>query len=717
MKERTLGLAGLCALPLLSVAATESDEWRELVLPVRHVEAGIAFGSGAAKNIVNTGGLNGSGLFGIGSFSLGDGRRYDADTAVRWRFSGDDLGLPTRRVDGEYGQQGLYRIEYGYQELRRWGAAGFQTPLLGAGSNNLTLPANLTARTAAGPSALPALATTPLQSVAVGSERRRERLGFLAELDQSWRLRASYHHDVKQGIKPTGAASGSAGGSSLTLPEPLHAVTERWEGSLEYAREGRHLALVYQGSAFHNDIKSLAFQNPFSNGSLDNRLGTPPDNQAHRLKLEGGLRWSPTGQIAGSLAAGRMTQDQNFLPYSTSAASAALPVASLHGRVDTRAAHLRLAGRPLRDLGLTATYRYDERDNRTPVNAYTRTSYEVGGNSTASNLPYGRRLAKLALEADYALRSGSNLRLAAEDEAIRRTCGAAVEPCSEVGRTQEDTLRAELRQRFSPTTSGRLAILQASRHGSQYTTLTAAADVPGMRKYFLADRERSGLGLSIRTAPEPALSLGGSLDINDDRYTRSQYGLTRSRNVALNFDGSLAFSEDFSLHAFATFEDYRSRLDGNYASAVAGGLAVERTDANWAATARDHVDTLGAGIKRVLLSGRLELEGDLVMSRARTAYDIAGGPCAGNTGACAGNAPSALPTVPTLTHELRLSCQYALDADSAIRVRYAYLRLTNADYALDGIGLATSTRVLGAGEQSPHYAGHNLGLSYILRFR
>jgi len=706
-------IGALLALWPLAAVAEENAEWRELVLPTQTIELGLGQTSGVTYKFGEYNGLAKNGTHAIGHFTFQGGGRYDNDGAVRWRIEGTDLGLPTHRLTSEYGEQGSWHIRYLNDQLPHFASDGYQTPLLGAGSSNLTLPATLSARTATGPNTLPAL-NGEMRPFSLDTQRTRHALDFSVHLAGHWLFKAGYRHELKEGAKATGAVSGGSTGTVMLLPEPLNMTTDQWEGSLGWEDKTGHFRLSYLGSLFHNDIKALNFQNPFSTGHLDNRLGTAPDNQAHLLRLEGSWRLSATNRLVGGLSFGRQTQNQAFLPYSTDPAALALPRTSLNGLVVTRSAHLRLTARPLKNLNLTTGYRFDERDNRTDLASFTRTNYEAGSAGIRLNAPHNRQIGRLTAQADWTTRPGGAVTFGLEREDIHRNCRDGVASCIEVAHTTENTYRAEVHQSFEDGMTARIAYTQALRRGSNYAALSASAapvELAGMRKFFLADRDRIKLRASFDMPITQRLTVGATLDVSHDRFDHSQYGLKRSRNHTLNLDTRYVINEDFSAHAFASMEKFLSRIESNYGT-------TEDTDHHWMADLHDRVATFGAGIKRNLLSGRLELSADLALVDALTRYQLSGGICSTQrTAPCGPMTPSPLPDVPARSLELRLNGKYALDTATSLRMAYLYARRRVEDYAYDAMTATSSTKVLGTTETAPHYDGHLLSLSYLVTFR
>jgi MtrB/PioB family decaheme-associated outer membrane protein len=707
-------------------AGETSPEWRELVTPLSTLELGLGFGHDTTPIFGNATGIASDAAYVIGNLDLRSAIPDLGQATPRWRLLGRQLGLETRELGGIYSQPGLYRLSFGLDQLNLAAAENYQTPFLGVGTAALSLPAGLV-QASSNPLTGAARLTENMHPAAIGTTRRRANFGGHLRLSPEWEWRAAFSEEKLSGTRATGATMGSGGGSiALILPEPIDTVTRRIETSVGFQQPGRHLQLSYRGSFFSNDIDGYSFQNPFtiSNTLRDNRMGSAPDNEAHQFSLNGAYSFGPKARLTGNAVYGRLTQNEAFLPYSTAPGSPALPAASLDGEVITRQLNLKLTSRPLADLRLNAQIKADDRDNRTPSREYLLPGAssarlgEVGGaNVRLSNTPFSRRTRLAQVEAGYAMRVVGDLTLTGQREEIARYCHDDPN-CAEVPETRENNWRLEWRRDLLSGVSGWLGLSQAQRRGDDYQRYAGSVELAGMRKFFLADRQRSQLRAGVHAEISDALSLGVQLEGNRDHYDRSPYGLQSARNHALNIDLGYAVSEDLSLALFASRESYRSRLANSYVTSLAApGVGAETAGAAWQAELDDNVDTLGVSLKhKGLRSGRLELSADLVLIQAHSPYRIDGGPYSA-TSTPTVLLPGALPEYASRAVELRLGARYALADTAALRLAYLYRRLASDDFSLDLYSTATLARLLGTEENSPRHAAHLLGVSYERGFR
>jgi hypothetical protein len=286
-----------------------------------------------------------------------------------------------------------------------------------------------------------------------------------------------------------------------------------------------------------------------------------------------------------------------------------------------------------------------------------------------------------------------------------------------------------------------------------YANNNRISELPGMRRDYVADRNRHKVRTLIDWQTTEQLSLQAGLDLNNDIYPNSTYGLQSAKGWAVHVDGSYALAEDLSATLFYTYETQRSMTAGNSYTAnsnassltngqpVVVGLSGNSCDGyatlqqrnnnnkldpclNWSANMLDEVNTLGFGLRKK--AGNLDLTGDLVLTRARWDNNVSGGNWANNILDGPGAVPTLiaawfipatpLPTVSTDTVELRLNGRYAIGTTQSVRVGYAYLRMKSADWAYEGRQFGSLSGVLPTNEQPFNYAVNVLSVSYIVKF-
>lgn len=872
--------AAAVAMAAVAVAqgAESDDATRQLTQPTNSVEAGVGYVSQSSAKFGQYNGLFNQGAYGIFNFDVSGGGIYDSNDPTRWRVTGTDLGLPTRDVSAEYGEQGKFRINLGFDQLEDQRSDTYQTPYLGTGTNSLSLPSNwlvprvpqvsptsgnfrgLSPTTGLAPANVNGVVTPPtaaqqaivnniiandvpaFNDINIGTNRTTYDGGFDYDFDSRWVFKASASHELKTGAKLMSMLSAASGTSAVVLPDLIDQTTDQYNVSLNYTDEQGFFQAAYYGSVFHNSVGSMSWQNAFIQTPTFATMSSAPSNQYNQLSLTGGYNFSKTTKLVlyGSYA--RNTQNDTFL-NDPSSLPLGLPRSSLNGLVDWSSFSARLTAKPTKDLSLVANYKFDYRDNRTPVSTYEFYDANEPPASTASpfngvlglppgtlasniniyaNRPYSKKLNQVDLGANYAVAKGQALSADYQYQQINRSCPGSWINCADAPKTWENTLRVEWRSNaiedFSsrisyaysqrrvdydpnawlalvpmannipaggattsvlaflkqtglggfgpiapwvPTQPGNLGIFfpnNSSLPQALYGSRNDIHELPGMRRFNMADRDRNKVRAAANWDATAKLSIDGSLDYLYDNYSDSVFGLKNGTSWAVNVEAAYAVSENFSASLFYTYEDQRSSSGGaSYSSSqitntayvgqvgnsfVSGGcfntVMAKNENAkidpclNWSTDMRDQANTFGAQFKyKGLAEGRLDLTGDLIYTYAQTSVGVTGGNYVNNPFALASPAPplgagvpsvyfipaTPLPSVTTKMFELRLVGEYAIDKASAIRALYWYQHLNTSDYSYAGMQYGTITSVMPTNEQAPRYNVNVIGLSYIYHWQ
>jgi len=872
-------LLGLALLPTAHADELDDSELAkaELTQQSSQIELGIGYVDKDSFKHGEYNGLNSQGAYGIGNLDLRGGGRYDSSDPTRWRVSGSNLGLDTRDVSAEYGRQGSFRLKLDYDEIRRNRSDSYQTPYIGAGSDRLTLPSNWaipvvprisgatpnarglstdvaqssalvagvptppTAANLAASNALIAADIPAFHHVDLETKRKRTDLDFSSLLNDNWEFKANFRHEDKNGLKPMSVVSRQTGGDIATvIPDLIDQTTDQIDLGFNFTGERSFLKVGYYGSFFRNKVDGMSWQNwAKSTAPNFNTISSAPSNEFHQLTLTGGYDFSSSTHLVVDAALGRSTQNDNFLSDAT---APVVPVTSADALVVSKSLNLKLTGHPLSDLQLSSAYKFDERDNQTPVHTYQFSdanqviaalfpglSNVVAQNANA-NQPYSKRIHKFDFDADYRLAKGQFLKGGYSFQKTDRWCDGSWIDCADAATTKENTWRLEYRNSVVDNLSGRVAYEFAKRNvgnynenaflslvpyanvhpstapnlpngvpATAYNTMVyyglngwglnsgfnpaapagsalayffggnnalsnalyanenRISELPGMRRYNMADRDRNKLRTALNWQASEQWGFQGGVNFNQERYPDSDYGLKESRGWSLNLDAAYQPSEDFSVNAFYSYEDQHMKSAGNTYTANNDGVSLVPNNAsvggftaisggcyatipernqnnkidpclNWSADLHDRIDTLGIAFQRKgLMAGKLQLSGDLSLTRARSDSGFSGGSYVNNPLAVAG-APagtiaayyiptSSLPTVTTKSIDLRLAADYQIDQQSSTRFGLYYSRLRSVDWAYDGMQYGGLTPVLPSSEHSSNYSVYAFAVSYVYRFR
>lgn len=809
-------------------------------------------------------GLQSQGAFFAGNADLRSAVRYDSESARRWRIKGTDLGLDTRSVLATIGEQGTYRVNFAFDQLRRNRSDTYQTPLLGAGGSVLTLPSGwlvplITGSTSPNARGLvptvggqpyisggtfvqPSAAQLTLVGAGASADMplfnnfdlftRRTRFdgGFTYNPTPAWNVDANFRPEWKSGTKPMGTVSRNVGGDmSAILPDPVDYKHDQLTTNVSYKSDKGFAQAGYYGSFFRNGITAVQWQNWASGpGPLAtvNTITSPPGNNFNQLNATAGVNFTATTKLTGNVAYSRATQND---PYLRIATTTVVPVASLQGLVVTTSAYGKLTSRPTKRTNLSASYKFDDRNNQTPVQIYQFADAEetnapntnfapnnplgalLSPNANA-NRPYSRRLNVLNTDADFNVANGQWVKAGYDFEMIDRSCPGSWIDCADAARTKENTARAEWRMRATETFTARFNYAYSARRANYNEdawlalvpyanvvpvgqTLSAyqamlqyglsgygpvsgynggvspdpaffpnnnaippalyanggnrISELIGMRRYYVADRDRNRLrALGTWQATEAmALQIGG--DATLDNFPDSRYGMQKYNTYAADADLTYTLPDNFTANVFYTYEDLAQRSAGNTYTAnsnttnVSGATALsgnacdsyatmqQRNNNNkldpcldWTSRIRDAAHTVGFGLRKAV--GPLDVTGNVTYTRQRWNNALTGGSWANNPLLPAGSPASAIaayyipaeapPTVSADTTELRLDGRYTVGKSGSVRILYAYQYMSNYDWMYEGMQFGTMSGILPTGEQPFNYGRNALSVYYVLGF-
>jgi MtrB/PioB family decaheme-associated outer membrane protein len=745
LPRRVLYAAVLCGLmaPALVLAQggfaldidADDPEIAELVEIRSFIEFGLGYIDDDSFRFGRYTGMHKQGGYGVLNIDWFRRAAYDSPDPSYTRLRADNLGLSSRRASFEHGRQGDYGVRLSYQQIPIYRSESAQTIFDGVGTNRLTLPANwVPAQNTAGMTQL----LPSLSPVELRHERRRFGLGLDKLLSDRWDISTDFRNESKQGFKTNAGLFGNSGGTprAVLLVEPVDYQTREADVALRYADRQKQFELRYLLSLFDDKYRGLSWQNPYSTITgwqptsgypSSGELATPPDNQFHQLSLAAGFNLASGLRLTTDVALGRMTQDEDFLPYTNVPEIAAsitqpLPRSSLDGRIDTTVANIRLGGRPSGNFHWNASLRYDDRDNRTPRDEYVY----IGGDSTLQlteansarrrfNLPVSFTETRLKLDGGYRFTRQTQLSGSIERRDTERTY-------TEREDADETIVSLNLRHRASDWFSGALRLSRADRGGSTYhgdatflatyapgyTSTRAAAweNPPGMQRPYLADRIRDRFGANITLTPNAHWNFGFDFQRIDDDYKSSELGLTASESDVFTVDVSFVPTANWSGHVFYSREN--SGMDQNGHSLAANAIADLANPARaWSAFHRDKVDTAGTGFKWTASDRRVSLGADYVYARSRSQIDV-------TTGSALTSAP--LPPDHTQMNSLSLTGQYRLRDNWSVNMRVWNERYRATDFAVDGVAANQLANVILLGEQSPNYEVNVVTVSLVYRF-
>lgn len=682
-----LGRAVLAAALLAAFGAASADDADDLARLTQltsevSIGAAAASGSGASRTLF--GQYNGLRARDFNLLLDFDFTRRDDQTGTWTLIRARNLGLDTPELGFTLNRQGDWKVSASLDEIVKHDPRTINTAMVGAGTTAPTV----------------VLLGAPGTGQDVNLELKRRRLGLNIDkwITPALQVQLSFKNEDKTGAVTWGrgfacasaAAPGCAAGTAgttgyalLLLPQPVDSRTVQIEAKLNYHTEALFLSGGYYGSFYidhHGALtpnvpatldNGVGVAHPLSAG-LQAILGLPmalwPSNQAHQLYLDGTYAFTPKVRSTFNLSYQRATQNQDFAAMGLAGAPAG--VSNLGALVNTTLAQFGLTARPIAKLSLNANLRYDNRDDRTPLQLY---NIEGPLASQFTNDRSSHRKLAGKLEGTYQLPANLRGTLGIDYESINRDLPVSTTKVAGLTalrqKTAETSYRAELRRTFSDNFAGSLGVVHVSRTGSDWYNLSGAGFTYGQivssdqlatlasagLPSYLLDRTRDKVRASAQFTPSERVSLQILVEDGTDHYHAPTYtGMQNAAARLYSLDGSWAISSKWKLSGYITRSDQTMQV--NMPSLSSYQMAM-----------RDLNDTIGIGLTG-RLSERLDLGASLAYINDRNRYGETLGPTAAAANVAFLGASGGLPDVTFREMRLGVYGKYAFDKNSALRV-------------------------------------------------
>lgn len=755
-------LFAMCAVSFAAYADDAADaEIKALISPTNSVEIGAMDVSSGSNKFGEYNGLRKSGGNLVGNVDVRGGSAFGKQGGtLRWSVYGTDLGTTSRSLGGSVENQGQWNLGLSFDQLRHYTTDGFQTPYQGSmGGNTFILPPSFGRinTTTPGARTLTATQLSNFHTEDVYSQRKNTKFTAGFNFNPSWNVKFDFNRLDQSGAKLMSAATdvftGGPGGLNFggeriaMLMNPTSYKTDTLKLALNWIGEKAHLSASYDGSVFHDDFSGVSFSNPWvaagATGALVpggaafpiNTMSTPPSNAFHQLSLTGGYRFGAATRLSGGISYGRNTQNESYAGTFTTTPNTmtAMPVSSLNGLVVTTHADLKVTHQASKALGLTAGFKYNERDNRTAANSYT--FLDLGGAAlTSVSTPMSNKRTQFELAGDYRISPSQRLHAGYEYESIRRWCsdplsnnaqgaGAPVgyyttASCAQVPKSTDNKLGLSYKLKATDTVDFNAGYAYSDRKSdvnpSFYNPMearTTGYENFGYRAFFQASRTQDMFKAGVNWQAADRLSLGLNGRLTKDDYGSSPLGVQRGEASSINLDATYAYSDNSSVSVFTTWQD-RSRdlLTSQTRNAVAPQVPANQ----WVNNLSDKDNTIGlSGKQKGLLGGKLELFEEFTYSLAKSRYSTS----QLYTPVALG-ADGITPDIRSELTKFRLNGTYKLDKASNIVLGYTFQKLKSNDYFYNGYQYGfTATSMLPSNQQAPNYKVHVIFAAYKYTFQ
>jgi MtrB/PioB family decaheme-associated outer membrane protein len=656
-----------------------------------------------------------------------------------------DLGLEgDEQLGASYEKQGDWLVDVGYNQIRTYSPYTLQTKVEGVGGSDLTL--NPDFRSAKG---LGAITNLDLQ-------RNNATFAASKTIGDAFRVNLSLSSEQK-----SGEIIGAAEGNSLTgqtpansgvptagktyatqffAPQPEDYQHTQVAASIDYFNATWQASVGYYGSFFVDNNTSLSVFPGTDPAKASNLLSTQvpqislaPSNHAQQLYAQAAYNLTDNSRLTLKATDERLVQDMNFIPETAGGTdpkgvvyAKGISNSDLDGLVDTKTFATRFTSHLAKNLDLVATWRYEDRDDETPVRPYI-----VSEGTTYFNTLDSYRSDDGNIDLSYRLPEGYRVSGGIESKNVD-TPGQLRE------QIKDDIVHVQLMKTMGEDLNGTFKLFRDERTGGAWNP--EAVDVSSTCACFptvtnvtapleFGNRTRDGARVMLDWSPVQALSLQLYAEAGIDHYTslpfgeplvtavpQQQMGLLSAHSESIGLDGSYAINDHWSATSFVSYnaqktaqhESETPRLAGAQTCSGEGTIAANQTCTPWSADLDMTGKVFGFGLKGQisawLVSAKYMYEKDL--TSYNIAFNAAG--ALSPVPAGVGNLPSTFYTI----NSLQLAGSRALSKTTRLIINYIYDIRRIDDYTWENWTFSDGTTVF----QSPNQITQAIKVTLAVAF-
>ena len=633
-----------------------------------------------------------------------------------------NAGYRDQRFQVGLQQPGRFRVTFLYDQTPTFVSSTTRTPYTPIPNNEdgtfegsvLDLPDAVQAGIQAGTvnfrNAMENLATNPFNS-----RYRRDTVALQAgiTLTDAWDATFRFQNIRKKGNMPYGASF--AFNLAVEVPLEIDSVTNEWGAGLSWSNPRGLVRVAFDASNYRNENQTLIWDSPVKftdstnptayvagNGTSRGRMSLWPTNNAYTVSTAAVYRFNRRTSLNGTFAWSMLDQDEQLLPHTINTAIPVIPLARTTAQAEGTSANatVNFVTRSLGLFDLRARYRLANFDNTTtPFNLeqaggseaeYVRFDQVVEPFTNPETNKFGPELFGYTrhyadVDADFTQIPFSTINV-----------GYGLYRLNPHFRVYEHFTENVFRVGYDVTGHSMVTVRAqyefGRRRGEDFhdangnaypDLLEGAGEVPTMRHFDVAERDRNRFTLSASLLPFDRLGLNAAVswqkdDFNDEGIPEeNQLGLrdytTNTASVGADFtiaDGVVA-SAGYSVDRLSGFQRNR------FANSFQEQLDPRR---NWSVDEDQDGQAfdLGLDVLQGIPRSELRLQYSLNDYNGRYLYTIGPGylPPAGTT-----VWPSQLPEITSREHLLRVDYRYFLRRNLAVGFMYWFNDFEVEDWA------------------------------------
>lgn len=483
-------------------------------------------------------------------------------------------------------------------------------------------------------------------------------------------VRVELSREERNGTRPFFGSFGF--GNTIEIAEPIDYDTTDLRLIAEYTKRPLFLRAAYYFSKFENNIDTLTWDNPFravdsttanaytqtfGAGPSRGLIDLYPNNTYHNLAFTGSFTDLPLrSRLSATASFGWMRQDDELVPFTTNTAistgavsgiagipvpfdafdRSSLPTDKQDGKVDTTLVNVLLTSKPLDFMHAKARYRFYEYANDSSVltfEGHVRAD-AVWEPEHENNVPSSFKKHTAGIDLGFDVVKATTLTLGYAYERTKRTNREAESQNDNIYKISVDNstlpwldLRASYERALRKGDYDFLAPFVATHISAPEEAEEIAAgaspvpQLPFLRKYDQANRERDRIQFLATVYPIEPLTLTGSVIYGKDDFKDSPFGLLDDKHQIYAIDADYALTDRLNLYAFYSYEKFKNRQKARQwtPGAIGDPFSTEpglESNSNWDAENEDKVDTFGGGVRIAVVPKKLDLDLSYIYSKA-----------------------------------------------------------------------------------------------------
>lgn len=668
------------------------------------------------------------------------------DHGYWFSVQGKDLGQRNQEFGASAEQQGDWRVALDYNEITRFAPYIINSKVAGVGTDQLALNTDFRSYLGAGPDSSLKLERTgtSISGSKYFSDAFKFNFSMKSEDKKGAIMSAAYGGTW---VRPVGAPYAGKNYSAMYfVPQPENYKHNQFEASFDYFTKTLQLSGSYYLSVLDNS--SIAINTTPGQNSLTTTAGPitspwislPPSNRATQWDLSGAYNFSDQTRLSFKVAKETGTQDSPFIaPYGNAVAGSAtytkinppgVPYAAgntataLNGLIETTSVFGMLTSKLSKDLSVLASWRWEDRNDKTPQRLYLDSTVSAEFPSGYLNPLVSQQINRGKAELTYRLPDGYSLTGGYDFDRKATPHAYRVE-------TTDQTVRFELRKALSDTLNGKFMVAHSERNGGAWDLLDGTP-TPGMVTFStttgvaaplqFADRKRDKVKFMADWSPTDPLSMQFFYEYGKDAYPftppsgNAQMGMTDGRTDLIGFDAAFRIDDKWKVNGYYSLNQNKTHQNEVATPRLAGdqnctGVLATNSCTPWMADLEMRGQVFGLGLNGSV--ARWTVAAKFLYSQDITKYGITFDPA---TPTAAGSSvPAGAGVLPDTVYSINrwsLTGGYAVSKDTRVRVDYIYDLRKMDDYTWSQWTFTDGTRVTVNPTQATQLLGVTLTHSF-----